>query len=114
GLYSDRYTNIKDVPDGWTFIVPTDGATQGHALWLLQGAGLIGPDKQVEPRVAKLRDIANNPHHYVFKEIDLLPMPRVLDSVDVAIGYTSQFDAGKVPRSKGILFPAAPQTFASQ
>ncbi|RFU49291.1 MetQ/NlpA family ABC transporter substrate-binding protein [Paraburkholderia sp. DHOC27] len=114
GLYSDRYTNIKDVPDGATFIVPNDGANQGQALWLLQRAGLIGLDKQVEPRVAKLRDIADNPHHYVFKEIDLLSMPRVLDSVDVAIGYTSQFDAGKVPRSKGILFPPAPRTFASQ
>jgi D-methionine transport system substrate-binding protein len=114
GLYSDRYKNIKDVPDGATFIVPNDGANQGQALWLLQREGLIGLDKQVEPRVAKLRDITDNPHHYVFKEIDLLSMPRVLDSVDVAIGYTSQFDAGKIPRSKGILFPPAPRTFASQ
>lgn len=114
GLYSDHYKNIKDVPDGATFIVPNDGANQGQALWLLQREGLIGLDKQIEPRVAKLRDITDNPHHYVFKEIDLLSMPRVLDSVDVAIGYTSQFDAGKIPRSKGILFPPAPRTFASQ
>lgn len=114
GLYSDRYKNIKDVPDGATFIVPNDGANQGQALWLLQRAGLIGLNKNVEPRTAKLRDIADNPHHYVFKEIDLLSMPRVLDSVDVAIGYTAQFDAGKVPRDKGILFPQAPRTFASQ
>ena len=41
-------------------------------------------------------------------------MPRILNSVDVAIGYVSQFDAGKVPRSAGIVFPPAPQTFASQ
>jgi ABC-type metal ion transport system substrate-binding protein len=114
GLYSSRYASIKDVPDGATFMVPNDGANQGQALWLLQREGLIGLDKNVEPRVAKLRDISDNPHHFVFKEIDLLSMPRVLDSVDVAIGYTSQFDAGKTPRSKGILFPPAPQTFASQ
>lgn len=114
GLYSTRYASIKEVPDGATIVVPNDGANQGQALWLLQREGLIGLDKNVEPRVAKLRDIADNPHHYVFKELDLLSMPRVLDSVDVAIGYTSQFDAGKVPRSKGILFPAAPRTFASQ
>jgi D-methionine transport system substrate-binding protein len=114
GLYSDRYKSIKDVPDGATFMVPNDGANQGQALWLLQREGLIGLNKDVEPRVAKLRDIDQNPHHYVFKEIDLLSMPRVLDSVDVAIGYTAQFDAGKIPRSKGILFPGAPRTFASQ
>lgn len=37
-----------------------------------------------------------------------------LKQVDAAIGYVSQFDAGKVPREKGILFPPAPRTFASQ
>jgi D-methionine transport system substrate-binding protein len=114
GLYSDRYHNIKDVPDGATVVVPNDGANQGQALWLLQRAGLIGINTNVEPRVAKLRDISDNPHHFVFKELDLLSMPRVLDSADVAIGYVSQFDAGKIPRSKGILFPPAPRTFASQ
>ncbi len=114
GLYSDRYHSIHDVPDGATIVVPNDGANQGQALWLLQREKLITLNPDIEPRVAKLRDIAGNPHHYVFKELDLLSMPRVLDSVDVAIGYTSQFDAGKVPRDKGILFPQAPQTFASQ
>jgi ABC-type metal ion transport system substrate-binding protein len=114
GFYSDRYKSLKDVPDGATFVVPNDGANQGQALWLLQRIGLIGLDKKIEPRVAKLRDISANPHHFVFRELDLLSEPRVLDSVDVAIGYTAQFDAGKVPRSKGILFPQAPRTFASQ
>lgn len=114
GLYSDRYKSIKAVPNGATFLVPSDGANQAQALWLLQRIGLIGLDPKIEPRVAKLRDISSNPHHYVFKELDLLSEPRVLDSVDVAIGYTAQFDAGKVPRSKGILFPPAPRTFASQ
>jgi len=114
GLYSDRYKHITDVPNGATFVVPNDRANQAQALWLLQRIGLIGLDPKVEPRVAKLRDISSNPRHYVFRELDLLSEPRVLDSVDVAIGYTAQFDAGKVPRSKGILFPHAPRTFASQ
>lgn len=68
----------------------------------------------MEPRTAKLKNIVGNPHQFVFKELDLLTMPRALNSVDAAIGYVSQFDAGKVPREKGILFPPAPRTFASQ
>jgi len=114
GLYSLRYKNIQQLPDGATIAVPNDGANQGQALWLLQRIGLIGLKPGIEPRVAKLRDIGANPHHYVFKELDLLSMPRVLDSVDIAIGYVSQFDAGKIARSYGILFPPAPLTFASQ
>ncbi len=114
GIYSDRYKSVKELPAGATILVPNDGANQAQALWLLQRMGLIALDSKVEPRVAKLRNISQNPHQFRFKELDLLSEPRVLDSVDAAIGYISQFDAGKVPRSKGILFPPAPRTFASQ
>ncbi|OUY06616.1 MetQ/NlpA family ABC transporter substrate-binding protein [Acinetobacter populi] len=114
GIYSDRYKNFADLPNGATIIVPNDGANQGQALWLLQRIGAIGLNPAIEPRVAKLRDIQDNPKNFIFKELDLLSLPRVLDSVDAAIGYVLQFDAGKVPRSKGILFPPAPKTFASR
>lgn len=114
GIYSDRYHAIADLPQGAEIVVPNDGANQGQALWLLQRIGLIGLDPAVEPRTAKLSDIKENPHNFKFKELDLLTMPRALNSVDAAIGYVSQFDAGKVPREKGILFPPAPKTFASQ
>ncbi|MFS2225930.1 MetQ/NlpA family ABC transporter substrate-binding protein [Pantoea sp. B65] len=114
GIYSDRYGAIDQLPQGAEIVVPNDGANQGQALWLLQRIGLIGLDPAVEPRTAKLKDINSNPHNFNFKELDLLTMPRALNSVDAAIGYVSQFDAGKVPREKGILFPPAPKTFASQ
>jgi len=114
GIYSDRYKTIADLPQGAEIVVPNDGANQGQALWLLQRIGLIGLDPAVEPRTAKLKDIKENPHNFNFKELDLLTMPRALNSVDAAIGYVSQFDAGKVSRDKGILFPPAPQTFSSQ
>lgn len=114
GIYSERYKTIADLPEGAEIVVPNDGANQGQALWLLQRIGLIGLDPAVEPRTAKLKDIKENPHKFNFKELDLLTMPRALNSVDAAIGYVSQFDAGKVARDKGILFPPAPQTFASQ
>jgi len=114
GIYSDRYRSVSDLPNGALIVVPDDGANQGQALWLLQRIGLIGLDPAVEPRTAKLKDIKQNPHNFKFKELDLQTMPRVLNSEDAAIGYVSEFDAGKLPRDKGILFPPAPKTFASQ
>jgi len=114
GIYSDRYRRVEDLPNGAEIVVPNDGANQGQALWLLQRIGLLGLDPAVEPRTAKLKDIKDNPHQFNFKELDLLTMPRALNSVDAAIGYVSQFDAGKIGRDKGILFPPAPSTFASQ
>ncbi|NNH76427.1 metal ABC transporter substrate-binding protein [Acinetobacter sp. ANC 5380] len=114
GIYSDRYKNIKDLPKNAVFAIPSDLANQAQALWLLQREGFIQLDPKVEPRTAKIKDIQGNPHQFKFIEIELLSMARTLDSVDAAIGYVAQFDAGKVPRSKGILFPAAPRTFASR
>ncbi|EHD21123.1 MULTISPECIES: MetQ/NlpA family ABC transporter substrate-binding protein [Brenneria] len=114
GIYSDRYRSFDDLPDGAEIVIPNDGANQGQALWLLQRLNVIGLDPAIEPRTAKLKDIRENPRRFSFKELDLLTMPRALNSVDAAIGYVSQFDAGKVPREKGILFPPAPKTFASQ
>jgi YaeC family lipoprotein len=114
GIYSDRYKSVKELPDGAVIAVPIDGANQGQALWLLEKEGFIGLNKNIEPRVAKIRDIVSNPRNFQLKELDLLTLPRVLDSVDIAVGYISHFDAGKIPREKGILFPPPPKTFASQ
>lgn len=114
GVYSDRYKTIQALPQNAVFAIPSDLANQGQALWLLQREGLIRLNPKIEPRTAKIKDIQDNPHQFKFTEIELLSMARTLDSVDAAIGYVAQFDAGKIPRSKGILFPAAPRTFASR
>ena len=114
GLYSTRYGSVEDLPRGAVLLLPNDAANQGQALWLLQREGLLELDPAVEPRTAKIRDVTGNPRGFELKEADLLAMPRMLDSVDAAIGYVSQFDAGKIGRDKGILFPAAPKTFASR
>ncbi|MGM7669722.1 MetQ/NlpA family ABC transporter substrate-binding protein [Microbacterium sp. A93] len=113
GLYSTRYDAVEDLPDGATVAVPTDLANQGQALWLLEREGLIGLDSDIEPRTAQLKDVVENPRRFDFTEIDLLSMARTLDSVDAALGYTNIFDAGKIGRDQGILFPDPPRTYAS-
>lgn len=114
GLYSDRYTTVADLPLGAKISIPSDLANQAQALWLLEREGLLKLDPSVEPRTAKIKDISENPRQFNFTEIDLMSMPRTLDAVDAGIGYVAQFDAAKVPRSKGILFPPAPRTFAGR
>lgn len=114
GLYSNHYDSVEDIPRGASLLLPNDVANQGQALWLLQREGLLGLDPDIEPRTAKISDVIDNPRGFELKEADLLAMPRMLDDVGVAIGYVSQFDAGKVDRDQGILFPEPPKTFASR
>jgi ABC-type metal ion transport system substrate-binding protein len=114
GIYSDKYKSIDELPQRAVIAIPIDGANQGQALWLLKREGILELNADIEPRVAKIRDIAANPKGFDFREFDLMTLPRVLDSVDAAVGYIANFDAGKIPREKGLLFPPAPKTFASQ
>ncbi len=114
GFYSDKYKKLSEIPDGAKVSIPNDLANQAQALWLLERQGLLKLDPNVPSHSAKLKDIIENPHQFKFIEIDLFSLPRTLDSVDFSIGYVGHFDAGKIPRSKGIVFPESPKTFASR
>jgi len=41
GLYSKKYDDVKDIPEGETVAVPDDASNQARALLVLQSAGLI-------------------------------------------------------------------------
>lgn len=41
GLYSKKYEDAEDIPDGATVAVPNDASNQARALLVLQSAGLI-------------------------------------------------------------------------
>lgn len=44
GLYSSKYTSIKDIPEGATFLVPNEQTNLPRALFILQNEGLLQLD----------------------------------------------------------------------
>lgn len=88
GIYSDRYKKISRVPDGATVAIANNPANTARGLLLLQSAGLITLKKSFGP-TSGTNEIASNPKHLKFKEIDDTTGPRVLKSTDlVLIGNT--------------------------
>lgn len=88
GLYSDKFKNIKDIPDGATVAIANNPANTARGLLLLQSAGLIKL-KSNFGATSGTNDIASNPKNLQFKEIDDTTGPRVLKSTDlVLIGNT--------------------------
>ncbi|MBB1124586.1 MetQ/NlpA family ABC transporter substrate-binding protein [Limosilactobacillus albertensis] len=88
GLYSDRYHNVKEIPDGATVAIANNPANTARGLLLLQSAGLIKL-KSNFGATSGTNDIAANPKNLQFKEIDDTTGPRVLKSTDlVLIGNT--------------------------
>ncbi|MGV8841973.1 MAG: MetQ/NlpA family ABC transporter substrate-binding protein [Pseudomonas sp.] len=103
GGYSSKFTSIKDVPDGATIAIPSEGSNSGRALLLLQKAGLLTL-KDPSNALATPRDIASNPHHFIFKQLEAAMLPRVLNQVDLALINTNYaLEAGLDPSKDALL-----------
>lgn len=95
GIYSHKYKSLDDVKDGATVGIVSDPANEARDLLLLQESGLIKLAPSFKPGTGTLKDIASNPKHLKFKEIDYSIGPRVLDSLDlVFINNTTALEAG--------------------
>ncbi|WEW98471.1 MetQ/NlpA family ABC transporter substrate-binding protein [Pseudomonas nitroreducens] len=88
GGYSKKYKSIDELPDGATVAIPNEGSNSGRALLLLQKAGVIKL-KNPSNALATPRDIAENPKHLKFKELESALLPRVLDQVDLDLINTN-------------------------
>lgn len=84
GVYSKKYKKISQIPDGTTIAIANDPANTSRGLLLLKNAGLITLKKDFNA-FSDTKDIASNPHHFKFKEIDDTIGPRVLGDVPVVL-----------------------------
>ena len=114
GVWSAKYKNLADLPDGATVSLYSDPANEAQGLWLLQRAGLITFKPGVNRSEATQKDIAENPKHLRFKLLDFAAQSRALPDLDAAVGYTEYYRSAKVPLEQQIYAPPAPDQFAGQ
>lgn len=84
GIYSNKIHDINAVPDGSVVAIPNDPTNGGRGLVLLEKAGLIKLKEGVGFK-ATADDVAENPKHLKFKELEAAQLPRSLDDVDLAV-----------------------------
>jgi ABC-type metal ion transport system substrate-binding protein len=114
GLWSDKYSDIKELPDGAKVSLYSDPANEAQGLWLLERAGLITLKAGTDKARATQDDIASNPKHLEFILLDFAAQSRSLPDLDAAVGYTEYYLAAQIPIEKQIYAPAAPDEFAGQ
>lgn len=107
GIYSKKYTNIKDVQDGATVILSNSVADRGRTLTLLEKAGLIKLNPDVKKVSADFKDIIENTKNIKFKnEIDpaLLASAYKNNEADLIIINTNYaLEAGLSPIKDALL-----------
>jgi len=69
GVYSNQYHKVNQLPDGATIAIANDNANAARGLKLLAHAGLIKLKANFSA-LSGAADVAQNPHHFKFKEID--------------------------------------------
>lgn len=83
GAYSKKIKDIKELKNGALVYVPNDPTNESRALDILENAGLIELNKEVELRTPL--DITKNPKNLVIKELEAAQLPRTLDECDLAV-----------------------------
>ncbi|MDQ1000706.1 D-methionine transport system substrate-binding protein [Neobacillus niacini] len=84
GIYSEKYKDVKDIPDGAKIALPNDASNQGRALLLLQEAGLIELPKDFDPN-GDLTQIKENPKNIEFVSVVPAQTPRALPDVAASV-----------------------------
>ncbi|MBP1239712.1 D-methionine transport system substrate-binding protein [Frigoribacterium sp. PvP120] len=114
GLWSSKYTDVSQIPDGATISLYSDPANEAQGLSVLERAGLITLKDGVDVGHATQDDIASNPKGLRFTLLDFAAQSRALPDLDAAVGYTEYYLAAGVPIEQQIFAPAAPDEFAGQ
>jgi D-methionine transport system substrate-binding protein len=114
GIWSDKYSDPSQLPDGANVSLYSDPANEAQGLWLLERAGLITLNPAADKWQATQKDIVGNPKHLKFTLLDFAAQSRSLPDLDAAVGYTEYYLAAKIPLSQQIFAPPAPDEFAGQ
>ena len=113
GLYSSRYSNVNDLPNGASIAIPNDPSNGGRALLLLQANGLIRlrPDAGLR---ATPRDVIDNPRNFRFQELEAAQLPRSLQDVDAAtINGNFALQAGFNPVRDSLIIEGADSPYVN-
>ena len=83
-IYSNKYKDLKDVPDGARVSIPNDPSNGGRALALLQSAKLLKLKDGVGVK-ATVGDIVGNDKKLKIVEIEAALLPRSMDDTDLSV-----------------------------
>ncbi|MDR3019970.1 MAG: MetQ/NlpA family ABC transporter substrate-binding protein [Treponema sp.] len=113
GLYSTKYKDIAELPNGASIGIPNDPTNCGRALLLLQSHGLITLKEGVG-LTATPHDVTGNPKNFRFRELEAAFLPRSLDDIDAAtINGNYALQAGFNPVSDSLIIENAESPYVN-
>jgi D-methionine transport system substrate-binding protein len=84
GIYSSKFDSLDAITDGSSISLPNDPVNLARALGVLEDAGLVTLNADVNPLTVSEKDVTENPKNLEFQPIEAGQLPRSVDSVDLA------------------------------
>ena len=100
--FSDKYKSFDEVQDGATVGIPNDPVNLARALRVARDLKVIGLDPNKDEQKASLADIKDNPKNLKFTVMEAAPLPRSLDSIDLAFVPGNYAYAAKLDFTKAL------------
>lgn len=85
GIYSSKFKSLDEIADGSTVAIANDPTNLARTLGLMQDAGLITVNKDIDPLRVSEKDVKDNPKHLVLQPIEAAQLPRAVDSADLSL-----------------------------
>lgn len=99
GLYSDKYTNAADLPDGAYISVPNDEDNRTRAIEFLIAKGFLNPLEGELSANTINGNAEANPHGYQIIELEAAQLPLALADVDASVINGNYALGAKLPES---------------
>ncbi len=112
-VYSKTLKKGDAIPDGAIIGIPNDPSNGGRALLLLADKGLIKV-KDINDVTTTVKDITENPHNYVIRELDAAIIPNSLPDLTIAvINANYAIPAGLNPTKDSLLLEKADNPYVN-
>lgn len=103
GIFGGRKNNLEDIKENDIVAIPEDASNTARALLLLEKAGWIKLDENVEPIVATSSNIVENPLNLDIVEMDSAQIPRSLQDIDFGVIPGSIVYSADIPAEDSLL-----------
>lgn len=85
GIYGGRKDSLEAIENGDTIAIPDDASNTARGLLLLEEAGWITLEDDIDPVTATTSNIEENPYHLDIVEMDTYQIPRALEDIDYGV-----------------------------
>lgn len=85
GVFSYTISTLDEIPNGAQVAIPNDTTNLSRSLRVLQQAGIIKIQEEIDPLTATVNDLVENPKNLEFDLVEASQLPRTLDSTDLAV-----------------------------